>query len=68
MMSSKGVHTRHHIRRFLHRPLGLKIHPNTGQIPGTMAEGKKKNLANSERRAILTVDTLKTFYFCIDSP
>ena len=42
MMSSKRVHTRHHIHRFLRKYLALKIHPNTGQTPGTMTEGKKK--------------------------
>ena len=47
MTSSKGVRTRHHIRRFLHRYLVLKIHPNAGQTPGIGAKGEKKNMAKS---------------------
>ena len=68
MMSSKGVRTRHHIRRFLRRSLVPKIHTNTGETPGTTAEGKKKSMAKSEGRDFLTVDTLKTLYCCIDIP
>ena len=34
MMSSGVVRTRHHIRRFLHRSLVLKIKPNIGQTLG----------------------------------
>ena len=48
MTSSKFVRTRHRIRRFPCRSLVLKIHPNPCQTPGTTAEGKKKNMANSE--------------------
>ena len=68
MMSPKVIHTRHHIHRFLRRYLVLKIHLNTGQMPDTTAEGKKKNMAKSEGRALLTVETLNTFYCCIYSP
>ena len=46
--SSKGVHTRHRIHRFIRRALVLKINPNTGQTPGTTAEEKKKNMAKYE--------------------
>ena len=66
--SSKGVHTRHLIRRFLRRYLVLKIYPKTGQTSGTRDEGKKINISKSEGRALFTVDTLKTFYFRIESP
>ena len=62
----KRVRTRHHIRRFLRISLILIIHPNTGQTPGTTAEGKKTNMNNSEGRSLLTVETLKNFYFCIE--
>ena len=48
IMSSKSVHIRHHICRFICKYLVLKIHPNTGQTRGTKAEGKKKNMAKSE--------------------
>ena len=51
MTSSKGVRTCHHMRRFLRRSLILKVHPNTGQTPGTAAEGEKTNIAKSEGRA-----------------
>ena len=68
MTSSKGVCTRHHICRFLRRYLILKINPNTGQTPGTKAEGEKTNMDKSEGRAIFTVETLKSFYCCIESP
>ena len=68
MMSSKGVRTRHHIRRFLRRYLVLKIYQNTGQTPGTMAKANMANMSNDEGRAVLTVDNFNSFYFCIDSP
>ena len=67
MTSSKVVCTRHHIRMFLRRSLVMKINPNTGQTPGTMAKGNKKDMAKSEGRVLLTVETLKTFYCCIDN-
>ena len=47
--------------------LVLKIHPNTGQTSGPTAEGKKK-MYKSERRILLTVDTLKILYCCTESP
>ena len=62
----KRVRTRHHIRRFLRISLIMIIHLNTGQTPGTTAEGKETNMANYEGRSLLTVGTLKTFYFCIE--
>ena len=68
MTSSKVVRTRHHIGRFIRRSLVMKIHPSTGQTPGTTAEGKKTNMAKSEGRALLTVETLKTSYCCIETP
>ena len=68
MTSSKVVHTPHHIRRFLHRALILKMKLNTGQTSGTTAEGKKTNMDKYEGMGLLTVDTLKTFYCCIESP
>ena len=49
MMSSEVVHTRHHIRGFIHRSLVLKI--KTEHWPDTRhhgQEGKKKNMAKSE--------------------
>ena len=49
MMSSKCVFTFHPMRRFLQKSLALKIHPNAGQMPGTGAKRKKKNMANSVR-------------------
>ena len=48
MTQSKGVRTRHHIRRFLHKPPVLKIHLNARQTPGTSVKGKMKNMAKSE--------------------
>ena len=65
--SSNGIRTSHHICRFLHISLILKIKLNTGQTPGTTIEGKETNMAKSEGRALLTVETLKTFYFYRDS-
>ena len=40
----KFIHARHHIFRFVRGSLVLKINLKTGQIPGTMAEGRKKNI------------------------
>ena len=69
MTSSEVVRTRHHIRRFLRRYLVMKIKPNTGQKLGTTDKiERRKNMAKSERRALLTVETLKTFYCCIEKP
>ena len=68
MMSSKGARTRHHIRRFLRISLVRIIKLNTGHMPGTMAEGKKKIMDKSEGRDNLTVETLNNFYCCIESP
>ena len=66
MMSSEVVRTRHHIRRFLRRYLVLKIKLNTGQTLGTTDKIKRrKNMAKSEGRELLTIETLKTFYCCI---
>ena len=48
MTSLKVVHTLHHIHRFLHRSLVIKIHPNPCQTPGTTENGKKNNMAKSE--------------------
>ena len=48
MTSSKIVRTRHHICRFLHRSLVLKIHPNPCQMPRTTAKSRKKHIAKSE--------------------
>ena len=68
MTSSKVVRTSHHMRRFLRRSMVLKIKPNTGQTSGT-AESieRRKNMAKFEGGALLTIDTLKNFYFCIES-
>ena len=53
------------MRRFLPRSLVLKIKPNTGQTPGTTGNIEiRKNMAKSEGRALLTIDTLKNFYCC----
>ena len=46
MTSSKRVRTRHHIQKFLHKYLILKIHPNSGQALGITAEGRKGKMAN----------------------
>ena len=48
MTSSKGVHIRHHVHMFLHRPLVLKIHQIACHMSGTKDKGKKKNMAKSE--------------------
>ena len=70
MTSSNGIRTRHRIRRFIHRLYipGTEDKNNTGQTPGTTAEGERKNMDKSEGSALLTVETLKTFYCCIESP
>ena len=67
MASSKGVRICNHIHMFLCRSLILKIYPNTGKKSGITAEGEKTNMTKSEGRALLTVETFKTFYFCIES-
>ena len=48
MTSSKRVPTWHCKIRFWRKSMVLKIHLNTGQIPGTPAKGNKKNAVNSE--------------------
>ena len=69
MTSSEVVRTRHHIRRFLRRSLVLKIKPNTGQTLGNSDKiERRKNMAKSEGRDLLTIETLKTFYCCIEMP
>ena len=63
MTSSEVVRRRHHIRRFLRRSLVLKIKPISGQKLGTTDKReRKKYMAESERRALLTIETLKSFY------
>ena len=67
--SSEIVCRRHHIRRFLRRPLVVKIKPNTGQTLGTTDKREiRRNMIKSESRALLTIDTLKTLYCFIKSP
>ena len=66
--SSKVVRTRHHIRRFLHIFLVLKIQMNPCHTPGDIVERKKRNMDKSKGGYLLTVDNLKTFYCCIESP
>ena len=69
MMSLEVIHTRHCMRRFLCRSLVLKIKPNTGQTLGTTDKReRRKNMAKSEGRALLTIDNLNHFYFCIEIP
>ena len=69
MMSSEVVRTRYHIRRFLRRTLVLEIKPNTGQTLGTTDKiERRKTMAKSERRSLLTIETLKTLYCCIEKP
>ena len=59
--SYKVVLTRHHIRRFLHRSIVLKIKPNTGQTSGTTDKiERRKNMAKSEGRALFNIDNLMT--------
>ena len=49
MTSTEVVHTRHHINRFIHRSLVLKIKPSTGQTLGTTDKRERRiNMANSE--------------------
>ena len=48
MTSSKVVCTCHHIRKFLHRSLVLKIHLSPCHKTGTTAKGRNKNMASSE--------------------
>ena len=49
MTSSEVVRTRHHIRRFLHISLVLKIKPKTGQTLGmTDKIERRKNMSKSE--------------------
>ena len=47
MTSSKFVRTRHHIRRFLQKSLVLRVHPDTGNMPGIMDKGMKIVFAES---------------------
>ena len=54
MTSSKRVHTRHHIRRFILKSLSLKILLNIGQTPGTMAERKREKYGQVWRGPLLT--------------
>ena len=69
MTSSKVVRTHHHIRRFLHISMELKIKPNIGQTPGTTGKIERRiNMAKSEGRDLLTIETLKIFYCCIEIP
>ena len=69
MTSSKVVCTRHHIRRSLRRSLVLKLELNIGQTPDTTYNiERRKNVAKSKWRALLTIETLKNFYCCIDTP
>ena len=69
MTSLEVMRTRHHIRRFLRRSLVLEIKPNTGQTLGTTDKiERRKNMAKSEGRALLTIETLKTLYCCIEKP
>ena len=69
MTSSEVVRTRHHIRRFLRISLLLKIKPNTGQTLGNSDKiERRKIMAKSEGRSLLTIETLKTFYCCIEKP
>ena len=48
MTSSKHLPTCHYIHRFIHRSLVLKTSSNTGQMPGTTAEGNQGNVVKSE--------------------
>ena len=67
--SSEIVCRRHHIRRFLRRPLLVKIKPNTGQTLGTTDKREiRRNMIKSEGKDLLTIDTLKTLYCFIKSP
>ena len=60
MTASDVVRTRHHIRRFLRRFMVLTIKPNTGQTLGTTDNiERRKNMAKSEGRALLTIETLR---------
>ena len=69
MTSSEVVRTRHHIRRFLRRSLVLKIKLNTGQMLGTTEKiERRKNMVTSEGGDLLTIETLKNFYCCIEKP
>ena len=69
MTSSEVVCTRRHICRFLRRSLVLKIKPSTCQTLGTTDKiERRKNMVKSEGRALLTIDTLKTFCCCIEKP
>ena len=61
------VGTRHHMRRFLHRSLVLKMYLKAVQTPDTMAECKKKNMAKFEGGGLLT-ETLKFFSKSADIP
>ena len=68
-MSSEVVRTRYYMPTFHRRSLVLKIKPNTGQTLGTTDNiERRKNMAKSEGRALLTIETLKTFYCCIEKP
>ena len=69
MTSSEVVRTRHHKCRFLRRYLVMKIKLNTVQTLGTTDKiERRKNMAKSEGRSLLTIETLKTFYCCIEKP
>ena len=48
MAPSKGICTCHHLHKFLCIYLVLKIYPNSGQMLGTTAEGKRENMSKSE--------------------
>ena len=48
MTSQKRICTRHHISMFLRRSQVLKIHPDSGQTPGTTTKGKGGDMANYE--------------------
>ena len=43
--------------------------PNKGQTLGTTYKREiRRNMANSEGRALLTIEALNNFYCCIESP
>ena len=51
MIPSKRVCTHHNICKFLCRSLVLKIHPNSGKIPGNTYEGEKKMCISPKGRS-----------------
>ena len=66
---SESLCRHHHIRGFIHRPLVVKIKPNTGQTLGTTDKREiRRNMIKSEGRAFLTIETSKTFYCFLESP